>query len=247
MLQRALHAEIPFTWYTADEAFGQVKYLRVWLEEHDVSYVVATRCNDDVSAHGIGHDRVDTIIAGLPAQAWKRLSAGDGAHGPRVYDWARVPIRPYWAPGISRTRFTGFAMSPTTKTAAGTTPAPGPRSWQPCATPPSARHAPSESPTSPSAPGITPATAPAHWHRSASFATLPGPRSGSCRPGRCPAPAPSGPSLAQSHPNPNRATAAHATVGTSTAAAAIDMMVILRRLLQLFLDRGPAPPTSAPQ
>jgi hypothetical protein len=52
-----------------------------------------------VSAHDIGHDRVDTIIAGLPPHAWKRLSCGDGAHGPRVYDWVRVPIRPYWAPG----------------------------------------------------------------------------------------------------------------------------------------------------
>jgi hypothetical protein len=27
------------------------------------------------------------------------MSCGDGAHGPRVYDWVRVPIRPYWAPG----------------------------------------------------------------------------------------------------------------------------------------------------
>jgi SRSO17 transposase len=99
MLQRAIDAQVPFAWYTADEAFGQAKYLRVWLEERDVSYVVATRCNDDVSAHNIGHDRVDTIIAGLPEQAWKRLSCGDGAHGPRVYDWVRVPIRPFWAPG----------------------------------------------------------------------------------------------------------------------------------------------------
>ena len=99
MLQRALDAQVPFTWFTADEAFGQVKYLRVWLEEHDVFHVVATRCNDDVSAHGIGYGRVDAIIDTLPANAWKRMSCGDGAHGPRVYDWARVPIRPYWVPG----------------------------------------------------------------------------------------------------------------------------------------------------
>jgi SRSO17 transposase len=103
MLQRAIDAGVPFTWYTADEAFGQVKYLRVWLEERDVFHVVATRCNDNVSARGIGprlvHDRVDAIIAGLPARSWKRLSCGDGAHGPRVYDWVRVPIRPWWAPG----------------------------------------------------------------------------------------------------------------------------------------------------
>lgn len=51
MPQRAINARVPFAWYTADEAFGQVKYLRVWLKEHDMSYVVATRCNDDVSVH----------------------------------------------------------------------------------------------------------------------------------------------------------------------------------------------------
>jgi SRSO17 transposase len=99
MLQRAIDAGVPFTWFTADEAFGQVKYLRGWLEEQDVFHVVATRCNDDVSAQGIGSGRVDAIIDRLPARAWRRMSCGDGAHGPRVYDWVRVPIRPYWAPG----------------------------------------------------------------------------------------------------------------------------------------------------
>jgi SRSO17 transposase len=37
------------------------------------------------------------LVAGLPARAWRRLSAGDGAKGPRVYDWARVELtRPGW-------------------------------------------------------------------------------------------------------------------------------------------------------
>jgi hypothetical protein len=26
---------VPFGWVTADEAYGQVKYLRVWLERHE--------------------------------------------------------------------------------------------------------------------------------------------------------------------------------------------------------------------
>ncbi|MGX1894883.1 IS701 family transposase, partial [Streptomyces anulatus] len=26
---------------------------------------------------------------------WKRRSCGNGAHGPRVYDWARVEVRPW--------------------------------------------------------------------------------------------------------------------------------------------------------
>src|SRR2546423_3408037 len=36
--------------------------------------------------------RVDTLIGRLPNRAWKRLSCGDGAHGPRRYDWAATPI-----------------------------------------------------------------------------------------------------------------------------------------------------------
>ncbi|MGC4857483.1 IS701 family transposase, partial [Micromonospora sp. DT4] len=41
--------------------------------------------------------RVDALIAKLPARSWTRLSCGDGAHGPRRYDWARLPIRETFA------------------------------------------------------------------------------------------------------------------------------------------------------
>jgi SRSO17 transposase len=43
MLERAFAAGVPFSWVTADEAYGQVKYLRVWLEQHDAPYVLATK------------------------------------------------------------------------------------------------------------------------------------------------------------------------------------------------------------
>jgi SRSO17 transposase len=99
MLARAIEANVPFSWVTADEAYGQVKYLRVWLEQHDASYVLATRCNDDVYTTSGRSGRADEMIAGLSARAWCRISVGAGAHGPRVYDWARAPIRIGWAPG----------------------------------------------------------------------------------------------------------------------------------------------------
>jgi SRSO17 transposase len=102
MLQRAMDAGVPFSWVTADEAYGQVKYLRVWLEQHDAAYVLATKCNDTlITTVGItaSERRADELIAELPARAWRRLSVGAGAHGPRDYDWARVPIRVAWAPG----------------------------------------------------------------------------------------------------------------------------------------------------
>jgi SRSO17 transposase len=84
---------VPFAWFTADEAYGQVKYLRVWLEERDVAYVLATRRNDTLTTATGAQVRADDLVAGLPARA------GAGAHGPREYEWARLPIRIAWARG----------------------------------------------------------------------------------------------------------------------------------------------------
>ncbi len=98
MLARALDAKVPFAWGTADEAYGQVKYLRLWLETHDAAYVLATRRNDTMITTGSGEVRADTLTARLVPQAWQRISAGAGAYGPRIYDWARVRIRIGWAP-----------------------------------------------------------------------------------------------------------------------------------------------------
>ncbi|AVT32590.1 DDE endonuclease [Plantactinospora sp. BC1] len=101
MLARALDAGVPVGWVTMDEAYGQSKSLRVWLEERDVPHVVATRRNDDMVTTSMGRARADQLIAALPGQAWCRLSAGADAHGPREYWWARVPIRVpvWWRPG----------------------------------------------------------------------------------------------------------------------------------------------------
>jgi hypothetical protein len=35
----------------------------------------------------------DALIAAAPSRGWQRISAGPGAHGPREYDWARIPVR----------------------------------------------------------------------------------------------------------------------------------------------------------
>jgi SRSO17 transposase len=100
MLQRAIDAGVPFAWVTADEAYGQVKQLRFWLEERGVAHVLATKVNDTVITARGGEPRVDTLVAALPRQRWKRLSGGAGAHGERIYDWARIPIRYAWENGF---------------------------------------------------------------------------------------------------------------------------------------------------
>ena len=99
MIQRVLDAQVLFSWLTADEAYGQVKYLRVWLEERDISYVLATRLGGDVFTPDGRTGRADEMIAAVPPKQWRRISAGDGAHGRREYSWVRIPIRIAWAPG----------------------------------------------------------------------------------------------------------------------------------------------------
>jgi hypothetical protein len=93
MLDRAVAAGVPFGWFTADEAYGQNPGLRGWLEDADIAYAIATRCDDEVVSGLRTSSRVDEVIARVPAGAWRRLSCGDGAHGPRRDDWAWVPIR----------------------------------------------------------------------------------------------------------------------------------------------------------
>src|SRR5690348_6143515 len=98
MIDRALQAGVPFAWFTADETYGQAKWLQAWLEERDVWYVMAIRCSDTLTMPE-GERRADGLIAAVPARAWQRGSAGAGAHGPREYDWARVPVRAGQKPG----------------------------------------------------------------------------------------------------------------------------------------------------
>ncbi|MCD2115090.1 IS701 family transposase [Rhodococcus rhodochrous] len=99
MLERALDAGIPFGWVTADEAYGQVGRLRMWLESRGVAHVLAVPKTQMVVSMQLRQRRAHTVIAELDASAWQRLSCGDGAHGPRVYDWAATPIRPIREPG----------------------------------------------------------------------------------------------------------------------------------------------------
>jgi SRSO17 transposase len=95
MLGRALDAGVPARWVTADEAYGQDHKFRVFLEQRRVGYVVAVPCSQSVgtgTGYGNTGSRADALAAAAPAQAWKRLSAGDGAKGPRLYDWALATL-----------------------------------------------------------------------------------------------------------------------------------------------------------
>jgi SRSO17 transposase len=97
MLVRAMDAGVPAGWVSGDEVYGQHYRLRALLEDRGMAYVLAVAVNQRVIATRGGRiveTRADTLAAGLPPQAWKRISAGAGSKGPRVYQWARVAIRP---------------------------------------------------------------------------------------------------------------------------------------------------------
>jgi SRSO17 transposase len=100
MLTRTLDAQVPAGWVTADEVYGGDARLRAFLEQRDLAYVLAVKATQPLWAHGEqGPAEVPArqLVARLPAGGWRRLSAGDGAKGPRVYDWARVALtRPGW-------------------------------------------------------------------------------------------------------------------------------------------------------
>jgi SRSO17 transposase len=100
LLERALEGQVPAGWVTADEVYGGDARLRAWLEEHDLAYVLAVKATQPVWAageQGPAEVAARQLVARLPTRAWRRLSAGDGAKGPRVYDWARVALtRPGW-------------------------------------------------------------------------------------------------------------------------------------------------------
>jgi SRSO17 transposase len=85
---------------TADEGYGGDTRLRAWLERRDLAYVLAVKSTQPVwaqSARGPAEVAARTLVERLPARAWRRLSAGAGAKGPRTYDSARVALtRPSW-------------------------------------------------------------------------------------------------------------------------------------------------------
>ena len=91
MLERVFAAHVPVRWVTGDSIYGDDRRLRLWLEAQEHAYVLAVSGKDYVWI-GWRQHQVKTLLAKLPEDGWKRLSAGAGAKGPREYDWLLLPI-----------------------------------------------------------------------------------------------------------------------------------------------------------
>jgi SRSO17 transposase len=98
MLESALEAGVPARWVVGDEGYGSDGKLRRALEERGHAYVLAVRSNEKPSTwppYGApGQRAVAELGADVPGEGWERHSCGEGAQGPRLYDWACLPLRP---------------------------------------------------------------------------------------------------------------------------------------------------------
>jgi SRSO17 transposase len=103
MLARAFTAGVPAKWGTGDSVYGDDRRLRMWLESRPQAYVLAVSGKEYVWL-GWQQRQVKHILAALPEDGWSRLSAGDGAKGPRWYDWRCLPLAdpmdPAWRRGL---------------------------------------------------------------------------------------------------------------------------------------------------
>lgn len=88
LLERAFAAGVQATWVTADSIYGGDYKLRHYLEERQQPFVLAVQSTQRIGLAA----KAEQVVASWPAAAWQRLSAGEGSQGPRLYDWAWMPM-----------------------------------------------------------------------------------------------------------------------------------------------------------
>lgn len=121
MLSRALSAELPCAWVTGDTVYGGDTALRRLLEARGQPYVLAVAGDEVVCPDSdwlpTRSGRVDQLAARLPAAAWERQSCGAGEKGPRLYDWAWLPLWQQDEGGVRRWLLVRRSISEPTKLA----------------------------------------------------------------------------------------------------------------------------------
>jgi SRSO17 transposase len=101
MIERIFQAQIPIAWVVADTVYGGNVDLRAFLEAHAYPYVLAVACDEPVGIvtpdgrrRGVEAREVEALL--LQDQEWQRLSMSEGSKGPRLFDWASVPMLHRW-------------------------------------------------------------------------------------------------------------------------------------------------------
>jgi SRSO17 transposase len=101
MLKRIDAAGWPIAWVVADTVYGGNLDLRTWLEAHGYHSVLAVACTEPVGIVTPDGQRRRVHVDEVPAlllqeHEWQRLSMSEGTKGPRLFDWAVVPLLHRW-------------------------------------------------------------------------------------------------------------------------------------------------------
>lgn len=95
MIEQILDEGVPCAFVLADALYGSDSKFRRALERRKQPYVLAVRSNHVLRIfreEQLILTDTETMIRELDAQAWQALSAGEGTKGPRLYEWAQLPI-----------------------------------------------------------------------------------------------------------------------------------------------------------
>ena len=94
IIARAIAAGVPFAWVTADTVYGTGE-VEMALRRAGMGYVLGVNATREFNSWG-----AKPLVAGTAAEiagtldpsAWRRLSAGAGAKGERLFDWAYLEL-----------------------------------------------------------------------------------------------------------------------------------------------------------
>lgn len=96
LLQRLQRAGVELSWVVADTVYGGNPELRAWLDTQEQPYVLAVLSTEPVVLElpdrGVRRLAVREVAPLLAPSDWSRLSLSQGTKGPRLFDWACVPI-----------------------------------------------------------------------------------------------------------------------------------------------------------
>jgi SRSO17 transposase len=95
MVERAIAAGVPFAWVAADTVYGTGE-VEVALRRAGKGYVLGTNATRPFNSWGakpaVAGTAEQIAQEGRAPAAWRRLSAGEGTKGPRLYDWAYLEL-----------------------------------------------------------------------------------------------------------------------------------------------------------
>src|SRR5215218_196577 len=94
MVERAIAAGVPFAWVVGDSIYG-VSEVEMALRRAGKGYVLGVAATSQFNSWGAKPPVAGTaaaIAGALDPSAWRRLSAGAGAKGERLFDWAYLEL-----------------------------------------------------------------------------------------------------------------------------------------------------------